>query len=312
MIYTRKALRFVLRAFSSLICDFIPSKKLRHKFRNFVRFESPRNLGRYFSKRYVDKCKVFSNNLNCFDGGYIFQCWWQGVKNAPPVVRKCIQSVEKFKGGRKHIIITKDNFESFVKLPDYILEKYKKGIISVTHLSDILRVCLLEKYGGFWVDATCLFSKPLPKWIEKNPFFMFQSDGPFLWTRIQNCFIYSKANYSLIAEWKLLLFKFWKYENCAYNYFFAHILFCALVDKNKSAANLYKRMPKVVQTPTHILLCHLFEKFDKKMFEKIMNGTFMHKLTYKFKKKELKKFSGSYLEFILNNDLDYILKSSPR
>ena len=75
MIYTRKALRFVLRAFSSLICDFIPSKKLRHKFRNFVRFESPRNLGRYFSERYVDKCKVFSNNLNCFEIFEIFCCF---------------------------------------------------------------------------------------------------------------------------------------------------------------------------------------------------------------------------------------------
>ena len=51
---------------------------------------------------------------------------------------------------------------------------------------------------------------------------------------------------------------------------------------------------------------------------KVRNFVQMHVMefnrptVFKDKKKELKKFSSSYLEFILNNDLDYILKSSPR
>jgi hypothetical protein len=39
------------------------------------------------------------------------------------------------------------------------LEKYQKKIIDNTHFSDLLRLELLIKYGGTWIDASVLVTK---------------------------------------------------------------------------------------------------------------------------------------------------------
>ena len=46
------------------------------------------------------------------------------------------------------------NLDKYIHLPNYILEKYKQGIITKPHFSDIIWIELLIKYGGTWVDAS--------------------------------------------------------------------------------------------------------------------------------------------------------------
>jgi len=41
-----------------------------------------------------------------------------------------------------------------VELPGYIVEKWEKGRIPAAMFSDLLRVELLIKYGGTWIDST--------------------------------------------------------------------------------------------------------------------------------------------------------------
>lgn len=62
-------------------------------------------------------------------------------------------------------IVTLDNYKDFIDLPSYIEEKFKKGIISYTQLSDILRFTLLATHGGIWIDSTYLTLSPLPKYV---------------------------------------------------------------------------------------------------------------------------------------------------
>ena len=59
-------------------------------------------------------------------------------------------------------ILTKDNFKEYIDIPDYVLEKYEHGLILPAHLSDIVRCCLLYKYGGVWLDSTILMCGPMP------------------------------------------------------------------------------------------------------------------------------------------------------
>ena len=55
-------------------------------------------------------------------------------------------------------------------------EKKKKGIISRTHYSDLLRLEILGNYGGIWLDSTFFCTKPCiddlfeyPVWSIKRP-----------------------------------------------------------------------------------------------------------------------------------------------
>lgn len=84
----------------------------------------------------------------------IWCLWWQGIENAPVLVKKCINNIEKYSGDYKLIIITKDNFKDFIDIPVEIIQKVENGKISLTHFSDILRNGLLSIYGGVWIDST--------------------------------------------------------------------------------------------------------------------------------------------------------------
>lgn len=84
---------------------------------------------------------------------YIWTMWWQGYKQAPAIVKCCIESMKRYNEGVCITVIDASNYEEYISIPFYIEEKFRQGMISVTHLSDIIRMKLISKYGGLWIDA---------------------------------------------------------------------------------------------------------------------------------------------------------------
>ena len=56
--------------------------------------------------------------------------------------------------GYEVVVLDGNNYKEYVKLPDFIMKKVKKWKITLTHLSDIIRMGILRQYWGIWVDAT--------------------------------------------------------------------------------------------------------------------------------------------------------------
>ncbi len=101
----------------------------------------------------------------------IFVFWYQGVDSSlPEIVRLCISSIKRNANGREVVVITKDNISQWAAIPQYIYDRVASGSISITHLSDILRVCLLYQHGGYWIDATVFMNAPLDD-KNFNPYF---------------------------------------------------------------------------------------------------------------------------------------------
>ena len=48
----------------------------------------------------------------------IWQCWWQGEESAPPIVRKCFESVRRYAENCEIVIITKTNYSEYISIPD--------------------------------------------------------------------------------------------------------------------------------------------------------------------------------------------------
>ena len=97
----------------------------------------------------------------------IWVMWWQGVEGMPPIVRACWNQLNKVSSSHKIILITKENWRNYIQLPNYIIEKVNKGKITLTHFSDIIRIYLLNYYGGLWIDATV--------WVEDLPYYCFNN-----------------------------------------------------------------------------------------------------------------------------------------
>ena len=93
----------------------------------------------------------------------IWVCWLQGEENAPALVKKCISSIRQHSNGHEVIVLTDDNINEYVDIPEYIIKNVQSGILSRTSYSDIVRSALLASYGGMWIDATFFLTQDLPE-----------------------------------------------------------------------------------------------------------------------------------------------------
>ena len=106
----------------------------------------------------------------------IWVCWLQGEESAPAIVKKCINSIRKHSAGYEVVVVTSDNLGSLVEIPSFITEKLKKKRMQFATYSDYIRLALLAKYGGIWIDATVFLSAPIPDIVgiccELHPFLL--------------------------------------------------------------------------------------------------------------------------------------------
>ncbi|MGO8884549.1 MAG: capsular polysaccharide synthesis protein [Streptosporangiaceae bacterium] len=111
-------------------------------------------------------------------GKTVWFLWFQGLENAPYVVRKCHESwVVRNPGWR---VVNLDE----ASLPRLASVDYRNGSIAdlpVHHRADLLRLDLLAHHGGVWADSTCFCVQPLDGWLPPNMesgFFAFDRPGP--------------------------------------------------------------------------------------------------------------------------------------
>lgn len=101
----------------------------------------------------------------------IWTAWLQGEENAPEVICLTISSIRKHSGNHQVIVITDDNVDSFISIPQIIKKKHADGIIGHSHYADIIRMMILAQYGGVWVDATTFLCKSIDEKAFVSPFY---------------------------------------------------------------------------------------------------------------------------------------------
>lgn len=93
----------------------------------------------------------------------IWVFWAQGFDQMPPLVKRCVEQIDKMKGDHQLVVLDKESLKEYVDIPEVVLRKLKEGKMTLTHFSDILRFAMLEKYGGWWMDATIYPLHPIEK-----------------------------------------------------------------------------------------------------------------------------------------------------
>lgn len=286
----------IQKAFANIVSAPIPNRGLRRKVRNALNPLNPKRCTKYIARNYLN-CAVSggASSLSPKEGGavdsfvrnggeVIWQCWLQGVENAPAIVRRCLASVEKYRNeNQRVVVITSGNFADYVTLPPAIIKKWRDGRICHAHFSDILRLGLLDSYGGYWIDATCLMTTSFPEIVQSAPFFIYHSHGEFSYTLVQNCFIHATPHHYMVRRWLEVMEAFWEKEEEAIHYFQAHLMFIALLQNDEEFSKQYNQMPQLSEEATHVLFKALAngEKYDRGMVEKATADSFIHKLTYK-------------------------------
>lgn len=219
----------------------------------------------------------------------VWVCWLQGIDNAPDLVKTCYASMKHHIKNMDIIVLDESNLFDYVSFPDYIVEKWKKGTISNTHFSDLIRVNLLNRHGGLWLDLTVYLTGELPQYITDGDFFVYRN-GWFNDEMINmgSWLMYSKPNNILLLESENLLFEYWKNKNFLQQYFLLHIFFRMATEKYPDE---WKKVPYYNQIDQHILAFEMNRAFDEKRFNQIKEITSVHKLTNKTEKMEFENSS---------------------
>jgi mannosyltransferase OCH1-like enzyme len=211
----------------------------------------------------------------------IWTCWLQGIENAPVLVKKCIESMRQYANGYKVEVIDLNNVSQFVQLPDLVVSKYKAGIIPHAHFSDMIRLALLEKYGGVWIDSTILMTDVLPDYILDANLFAFRGSG-IGHVRIYNPFLAAKPHHPIIQSMLLLLYAYWKEKNKLVSYSIFHLFFSIAIEQSHLNQSLWNDVPNVSGTQMFYLQSQLGRPFDSNVYELATRLSSLHKLTYKF------------------------------
>ena len=248
--------------------------------------------------------KNWNDNLVHESSNKVWICWFQGIEKAPLLVQKCYQSVVDNMPEKEIILITSKNMFEYVQLPEYIIKKWEKGIITHTHMTDVLRLELLIKYGGLWLDATVFCSgKDIPDYFFDSDLFLFQClkpgrDGHANY--VSSWLMEAKTNNKILMATRELCYAYWKDNNDMWDYFLMHDFITIVLEQYQDEAKAI--IPRDNATP-HILLLRLFEKYDENTWNDIKSQTQFHKLTYKFEKSK-EKISGTYYDILFKQKED--------
>lgn len=92
----------------------------------------------------------------------IWVLWTQGLDQMPPVPRACIDSWQQLNPGWDIRALTAESLGEWV---DPVLCEPQARALAPNRLSNLVRLSLLARHGGVWVDATCYCMKPLDEWL---------------------------------------------------------------------------------------------------------------------------------------------------
>lgn len=253
-------------------------------------------------RKFKDCLDVFNQqydeSLPHVQSNKVFVCWFQGMENAPSIVKKCYASLKENLTDREIILIDRNNMADYVTFPDYIIEKWEKGIISNTHFSDLLRMELLIRYGGLWIDATVFCTakrEQIPDFYFDSDLFLFQCLKPGRDGHsgiASNWFICAKSNNKILMATRHLCYEYWKKYDYLVDYFFSEFFMDMVLEYYPK--DWQEIVPKDNATP-HILLLRMFETYDEKMWYAIKEQTPFHKLSYKYTE-EQSNLKGTYFD----------------
>lgn len=237
--------------------------------------------------------------------GTVWFCWLQGMEDAPLLVKACLNAVRTNMPDRKVIVITKENYNSYVSLPDFIVGKWERGIMPPAMFADLLRLELLISHGGVWIDSTVLCTGwENNEWLRRNAeaamdsdlfFFRYVSGKTKRFAGIGNWFIAAKTNNTALMVLRDVLVEYWKDYDCVLDYYIFHRLF-SLIAAIKP--QIVDEMPKGLCVPCLQLGHRLADRFDEGWWKTVTGSVCFHKMNYR-KEREAMRIKDSYCSHIV-------------
>lgn len=236
----------------------------------------------------------------------IWLFWWQGFEDShlPDAVKICLASIEEHAGSHPIKYISKNNYKKYTLIPEYIINKLDIGEMSITHFSDILRMDLLARNGGIWMDSTLFLTDELPKDIQNFSFFTIKHGHYPMhickgrWTGF---FLASTPKHPLVMFCRDYLFEYWSEENFLICYLLIDISLSTAYDELTWAKKIVDFVPynniKVFELEKNLNSIYKQEKMIS-----ICENNPIHKISYRRYLTQNKKTYWHYIRQLYIGD----------
>lgn len=290
------------RYFSPTIatCDFLSSTIFRKSLiaRHYLNKYYYAKAQKIIEDKYEDVINRWKDvqfkPSNIKPNSYIFVFWWQGLENAPSIIKECVTSIINHSGDHLVVVIDKNNWNQYTTLPDYVLELLRQKKMTVTWFSDILRCHLLYDNGGIWIDPTCYMSKDFSKDIYSRSFYSIKHGDDYEFPICKGdwatFFLASYKGNPLMGFLCDLFDTYWKNERVFIVYLSIDLFLSIAYDNLKYAKKMINDIPKnnVHRDDLREILIRNKGVNFKESLDNVNKDTYIHKLTYKMYIKDLK------------------------
>lgn len=261
-------------------------------------------------QHYENNSKLSINNTNKkhLDKFPIWVCWFQGICQAPEIVKMCLNTIQKNISENSQVhIITFENLDSYVNIPKLIKEKVKRGNITLTQYSDIIRFALLSKYGGFWIDSTVLVTSKIDD-LCNYEYYTKKSDrlelnfGNYLiqgrFTTHLNKGDNTNILYNFIYD---AYIEYYKKMNISIDYFLTNIFADIAYEYIPKCRKMMDELPYNDKGMESRLCENLNQKYNEEEFQQYCKNMPFQKLSYKLKEyKEEKDGDITFYGYLMN------------
>ena len=212
--------------------------------------------------------------------------WWQGNHNEIPLIKFCIDSVERNKPhGVELIVLTKENLDMYCSIDDTIMKKLKSGVITLTHFSDIVRVSVLAEQGGLWLDATIFAASDFSPAFREGIWSIRRIDIKQKYVPKGRWSIYAIAapkDCNVFVLMREIFVYYWSFHSAMLDYFLVDFCIDFLYESFSEIRNLFEAIPE--NNPQVLgLQKELGEPFSPDTLAKLAANTHLFKLSWKEK-----------------------------
>lgn len=260
----------------------LPAKNLSDNFNMYRHRKIQNQLKPIFEKAFQSFTKYEKYNVN----NTIWIFWWQGEDSMPDIVKKCYNSVQRFCGNKKIVLITKDNIRDYTDISENIYSKLNSGVITFTHFSDILRANLLKNNGGLWMDATMYVTNSLDNIELKELLYrVSQSKDTFniSFGRWTGFFMGGPSGMDIMSFMDRLYQCYWEEYDELIDYFLIDYALDYAWNKNLSEFKSLEYKYKNIDPHLFDMQKFLNSKYDEIFWNDLTRNTNLFKLSYKKK-----------------------------
>jgi hypothetical protein len=211
----------------------------------------------------------------------LYTFWNSPLDSAPPLVQACVGEMARLHDDLPTPLTVLDGTSAreLVEIPDAVADALEKD--HPAHFSDFVRISVLDRLGGIWVDATCWAPAPLPQAVA--PLLTAGALYP-RWTRRQigNWFIAAVPATPLIRLQRLALQAWWESDGGIPDYFLYHRIFEVLLDLVPEFHGQWEAAPTLSSAASHLLQLGMMQPWDPDALRFVAGASIVQKLSYKY------------------------------